>query len=228
MPPEHPGLAGRVAQPAWLDWRRRSSEGCVAPRSRRVKRAVAPTPQHEENRQPADRKPARAAGHRPDPSERRAYSTGRVRMPSRRSVPGVLPDSVDSEAMSRMSSESWNATPICSPKRAQHVDDGSVDAGERRRRTAADGGDQRAGLVGEHPQVVLDRVGARPRPDGLADLAGDQPLEGPRLQPDRLRTEVGEQVRTRARTGSRRSGSRPCCPSGRSPTAHRGARAPRP
>ena len=35
-------------------------------------------------------------------------------MPSRRSVPGVLPDCSNSEAMSKMSSDSWKATPIFS------------------------------------------------------------------------------------------------------------------
>ena len=42
---------------------------------------------------------------------RSACSTGSVRTPSRRSVPGVLPDCSDSLATSRMSSDSWNATP---------------------------------------------------------------------------------------------------------------------
>ena len=41
--------------------------------------------------------------------------TGSVGTPSRRSVPGVLPDSTESEAMSRMSSESWKAEPTISP-----------------------------------------------------------------------------------------------------------------
>ena len=38
-----------------------------------------------------------------------------MRMPSRRSVPGVLPESSDSLAMSSRSSESWKATPNFSP-----------------------------------------------------------------------------------------------------------------
>ena len=41
--------------------------------------------------------------------------TGSVGTPSRRSVPGVLPESSDSLAMSMMSSLSWNATPTRSP-----------------------------------------------------------------------------------------------------------------
>ena len=48
-------------------------------------------------------------------ADARAYNTGSVGTPSRRSVPGVLPDSGDSDAMSMMSSESWNATPMRSP-----------------------------------------------------------------------------------------------------------------
>ncbi len=40
-------------------------------------------------------------------------------MPSRRSVPGVLPESVLSLSMSSRSSESWKATPIRSPNRAR-------------------------------------------------------------------------------------------------------------
>ena len=49
-------------------------------------------------------------GRRPGPSAPAASGT-----PSRRSVPGVLPDSTESEAMSRMSSESWKAEPTISP-----------------------------------------------------------------------------------------------------------------
>ena len=49
-------------------------------------------------------------GRRRAPSAPAASGT-----PSRRSVPGVLPDSSDSEAMSRMSSESWKAAPTISP-----------------------------------------------------------------------------------------------------------------
>ena len=42
-------------------------------------------------------------------------STGRVRTPSRRSVPGVLPESPVSLAMSSTSSASWNAVPMRHP-----------------------------------------------------------------------------------------------------------------
>ena len=43
----------------------------------------------------------------PGPAERSACSIGSVSTPSRRSVPGVLPDCADSLATSRMSSQSW-------------------------------------------------------------------------------------------------------------------------
>ncbi len=46
--------------------------------------------------------------------ERIAYSTGSVRTPWRRSVPAVLPDCSGSLAMSITSSDSCQATPICS------------------------------------------------------------------------------------------------------------------
>ena len=44
-----------------------------------------------------------------------AYSTGSVGTPSRRSVPGVLPDWSLSLEISSRSSESWNAIPIVWP-----------------------------------------------------------------------------------------------------------------
>ena len=55
------------------------------------------------------------------------------------------------------------------------------------------GADQGAGLVGDHPQVVLDRVGLA-RPDRLGDLTAHQPGERARLDPHRLRAEVGGDV----------------------------------
>ncbi len=48
------------------------------------------------------------------PPNASAYSTGRVRTPWRRSVPGVLPDWAGSLAMSITSSDSCQATPSCS------------------------------------------------------------------------------------------------------------------
>ena len=81
-------------------------------------------------------------------------------MPSRRSVPGVLPDSADSEAMSRMSSESWKATPICSPNARSASIDRRVDAGEHGRRTRPAVAISEPVLSASTAQVVLDRVGA--------------------------------------------------------------------
>src|SRR5436309_1338532 len=54
--------------------------------------------------------------------------------------------------------------------------------------------EQRPGLLAEDVEVVLDGVAARRRTDRLADLAGDQPGEGPGLQAHREGAEVGEQV----------------------------------
>ena len=42
---------------------------------------------------------------------------GSVCTPSRRSVPGVLPELSDGEAMSMTSSEIWNAVPMVAPNR---------------------------------------------------------------------------------------------------------------
>ena len=129
--------------------------------------------------------------------------------------PGVLPDSSDSEAMSRMSSDSWKATPISSPKarsdllrpRPAHRRPGAEAA--RRWRSASRSCRRRR-------QVVRQRVLAFGGAEGLADLALDQaarrsaPGSGPR--PGRGR----RPGRRPGRTASRRSGSRPSCPSGRS------------
>ena len=49
------------------------------------------------------------------PESRNAYSTGNVCTPSRRSVPGTLPDSSGSLSMSMMSSQIWNAVPTIPP-----------------------------------------------------------------------------------------------------------------
>ena len=123
--------------------------------------------------------------------DRRASRVGSVGMPSRRSVPGVLP--VSSLVMSMMSSLSWKTTPISSPKSRQHLLHLRRGAGEL---GAEQGGgrDQRAGLVGDHLQVVVERVVSVAGPDGLGDLTLDQPGEGPRLEPDELRPEVGDDV----------------------------------
>ena len=115
-------------------------------------------------------------------------------MPSRRSVPGDFPEAPPWLTMSSRSSEIWKATPTSSPNAVSAVDQGVVDAGEARPEPGG-GGDQRAGLVGQHAEVVGDRVLAGLGADGLLDLAGDQPLERLRLDPHGLRAEVGEQVR---------------------------------
>lgn len=55
---------------------------------------------------------------------------GRVGTPSRRSVPGVLPDWSESLAMSSTSSDSWKATPKTSPNRVSRstTDSGAPDS----------------------------------------------------------------------------------------------------
>src|SRR5262249_5740800 len=62
---------------------------------------------------PATAGPATAgpAAGEPGAAGARACNTGRLRTPSRRSVPGALPDCAESLATSRMSSDNWNATP---------------------------------------------------------------------------------------------------------------------
>ncbi len=74
------------------------------------------------------------------------------------------------------SSMSWNATPTFSPNSAQRLAERLVGVAE----DDADlgrGRDERAGLVGEHLQVVRDRVLAVARADGLVQLAEAQALE---------------------------------------------------
>src|ERR671912_91227 len=55
--------------------------------------------------------------------------------------------------------------------------------------------DEHAGLVGQHVEVVVDRVGAGGSGAGIADLAGAEPHEGLGLDLDRTRTEVRDDVR---------------------------------
>ena len=121
-------------------------------------------------------------------------------MPSRRSVPGDFPEAPPWLTMSSRSSEIWKATPTSLPN-AVSASTRTVHAGEARAEPGGRG-DQRAGLVGEHREVVGDRVLARLSADGLPDLPGDQPLERLRLDPDGLRAEVGEEVRRRANSRS--------------------------
>src|SRR6266540_1433166 len=58
----------------------------------------------------------------------------------------------------------------------------------------AGGGDERAGLVGEHGQVVLDRVLAGGGAAHLADLALDEPGDGPGEHAGRLGAEPGRHL----------------------------------
>ena len=83
-------------------------------------------------------------------------------MPSRRSVPGSLPEAPPWLTMSSRSSESWKATPDLLAEGGQAATSGVVDTGEARAEPGG-GGDQRAGLVGQDVEVVGDRVLARLR-----------------------------------------------------------------
>ena len=89
-------------------------------------------------------------------------------------------------------------------------------------------GHQRRGLLRHHPQVVLQRVLAGPRADGLGDLPADQPGERLGLDPDRVRAQRRPGAARPGRTGSRRSGSRSCWSSGSWRSAGRGGSPPRP
>ena len=67
------------------------------------------------------------------------------------------------------------------------LDDGLLERGVGAREHDArlrGGGDQRAGLVGEHLDVVRDRVLAVGRADGLVQLAEHEPLERVGLHAD--------------------------------------------
>ena len=93
-----------------------------------------------------------------------------------------------------MSSESWKATPTFSPYSVSASTTSRGRAGEERA-VAGGGGDQRTGLAGDHAQVVLERVLAVGRAEGLEDLALDEAGEGLRLDPDGVGPEVGGQLR---------------------------------
>ncbi len=114
-------------------------------------------------------------------------------MPSRRSVPGVLPDSCESEGdVQHIVRElEGDAQPL--PVLRQHVHDRLVGARHHRAEPARHG-DQRAGLAAEHVEVVVDRVASVARPRRLQDLPGDEPLERLGLGTDRLGPEVGQGV----------------------------------
>ncbi len=115
-------------------------------------------------------------------------------MPSRRSVPGRLPElAAPADDVEQVVGDLERDADLLA-ERGQGGDERLVDAGEHGAE-AGGGGHQRAGLVGEDGQVVVDRVLVRRGADGLPDLAGDQPLEGAGLDPDGVGPEVGEEVR---------------------------------
>ena len=100
----------------------------------------------------------------------------------------------DSEAMSRMSSESWKAEPTMSPyavSASSTSGGGAAEAGA----VAGRGGDQRAGLAGHDVEVVLERVVAGAGLHGLQDLALDEPGERLGLDPYGVGAELGGQLR---------------------------------
>ena len=133
----------------------------------------------------------------------RAISTGSVGTPSRRSVPGVLPETPASEATSRMSSESWNAVPTMSPyavSASSHLRRGAAEHGA----VARGGGDQGAGLAGHDVEVVRERVLAGAGLERLEDLALDEPGERLRLDAYGVRRRARRSARRTSRTGSRR------------------------
>ena len=143
-----------------------------------------------------------------------AISIGSVGTPSRRSVPGVLPEVRASEAMSRMSSASWKATPISSPNSVQRF----LDLLGRRRRTGPRSAPTSRSAsrscrppptgsapAGPGPRRARRSRGSGPRPAGRRSGPGSGP-------PPARGRRAG---RTPGRTASHRSGSRPSCPSGR-------------
>ena len=131
----------------------------------------------------------------------------------------------ESLAMSRMSSESWKATPTFSPYAVSARRPPRARAGEHRA-VARRGGDQRAGLARRR------RAGsapARPRRWPAAGSRGSGPRPAGENVSAWIRTASGAERRRSAprtsRTASRRPGSRRGCPSGRWPTRRRGAAA---
>ena len=145
-----------------------------------------------------------------EPPDRRASRVGSVGTPSRRSVPGVLPDSSVSLAMSMTSSESWKAVPICSPN--------SVRTASASADTPAIFAPNRADVAISEPvlsattEVVHEVVVPVAGPDGLANLPLHQAGEGLRLDPHGLGSEIGHDVRRPREEEVSRSRSRPSCP----------------
>lgn len=115
-------------------------------------------------------------------------------MPSRRSVPGVLPDSWLSLAMSRTSSAKLEGGADPLPVLGEDVHHGLLGAGHHRAEPPGHG-HQRAGLARDDLQVVVEGVAAVARADGLHDLTGDQAFEGLGLDAYGLGSQVGQDVR---------------------------------
>ena len=153
------------------------------------------------------------------------YSTGRVGTPSRRSVPGVLPESV--EAMSMMSSEIWKAIPTARPYRRSAAISSSR-APENIPAYRAQVSISAAVFSSSTRRWWLIGSSSGRGPDRFPGLPGDQLGERLGDDPHRVRPETRRPAGRRARTGSRRSGSRSSCPSGRWRTWPRGAGPPRP
>ena len=130
-----------------------------------------------------------AAARRPGRSEARAISTGRVGTPSRRSVPGVLPDSSESLGdVEDVVGQLERRADDLAVRRERLLDlaaRAAEQGAEARRR-----GDQRAGLAGDDVEVVRQRVlavgraarsrGSGPRPAARTSAAWMRTASGPR------------------------------------------------
>ena len=196
-----PGRRGRRPAAPWP--RPRGRRRRRAPRRSPGAGAAGPAPRRgsaSSVRSPSSSSSSRASS---GPAVARASSTGSVGTPSRRSVPGVLPETPASEATSRMSSESWNAVPTISPYFVSACCTSGVRAAEHRA-VARRGRDQRAGLAGHHVEVVLQGVLVGAGLEGLEDLALDQPGEGLRLDAYGVGARARRSARRTSRTGSRR------------------------
>ena len=197
---------GRRGAPRAAPWpRRRARRRRRGPRPSPGARAAGRAPRRAGRRRSGRRRAARAAGRRPGPSERLARAApaasarpraGRCRgscrtRPTRRRCRGCRRRAGRRRRSSRRTPRS-------------DVLDLVGRAGEAWRRTARRW--RSASRSCRRPPRGSARAGPRPRrgPDGLADLALDQPVEGLRLDPHGLRPEVGESARRLGRTGSRR------------------------
>ena len=124
----------------------------------------------------------------------RAAAPAGVGTPSRRSVPGVLPDCLG--ARRRCRSGRRRAGRRRRAARRSRRSSSTVSGGRaaEHRAVAGRGGDEHAGLVGEHPEVVVDRVGALGAGRSSRICPGAQPHEGLRLDQDGLGAEVGDDL----------------------------------